>query len=134
MPQGVQATLLGVTLLPGRAGMVPRAGRWVLDAKATLLDLETTADIPTAPYPGLVTLGATENGDLLLADFLHTGALLLDGTADDVLAVGRAMALEAGTCGWTDHTEIMTVGLGTAAGSGRSPTCPPSSPTSARCS
>ncbi|MGW5925582.1 hypothetical protein ACWF2L_04955 [Streptomyces anulatus] len=90
-----------------------RAGRWFLDAKATLLDLETTADIPTAPHPGLVTLGATENGDLLLADLLHTGALLLDGTADDVLAVGRAMALEAGTCGWTDHTEIMTVGLGT---------------------
>ncbi|MFH8692528.1 hypothetical protein ACH4EC_37415 [Streptomyces anulatus] len=65
------------------------------------------------PYPGLVTLEATENGGLLLADLLHTGALLLDGTADDVLAVGTAMALEAGTCGWTDHTEIMTVGLGT---------------------
>lgn len=58
-------------------------------------------------------LGATENGDLLLADLLHTGTLLLEGTADDVLAVGRAMALEAGTCGWTDHTEIMTVSLGT---------------------
>lgn len=100
-------------LLPARAGMVHRARRWVLDAKATLLNLETTADIPTTPYLGLVTLGATENGDLLLADLLHTGALLLDGTADDVLAVGRAMALEAGTCGWTDHTEIMTVGLGT---------------------
>ncbi|KAB2587489.1 hypothetical protein [Streptomyces arboris] len=57
--------------------------------------------------------GATENGDLLVADLLHTGTLLLEGTADDVLAVGRAMALEAGTCGWTDHTEIMTVGLGT---------------------
>ncbi|MGW6639494.1 hypothetical protein ACWGIT_20490 [Streptomyces cyaneofuscatus] len=60
-----------------------------------------------------MTLGATENGDLLLADLLHTGTLFLEGTADDVLAVGRAMALEAGTCGWTDHTEIMTVGLGT---------------------
>ncbi|MEU5561457.1 LysM peptidoglycan-binding domain-containing protein [Streptomyces globisporus] len=88
------------------------AGRWVLDAKATLLDVDNGADVPAAPYPGLVTLGATENGDLLLADLLHTGALLLDGTADDVVAVGRAMALEAGTCGWTDHTEIMTVGLG----------------------
>ncbi|MEU2100416.1 hypothetical protein ABZ741_39565 [Streptomyces globisporus] len=88
------------------------AGRWVLDAKATLLD-NAADDAPAAPYPGLVTLGATENGDLLLADLLHTGALLLDGTADDIVAVGRAMALEAGTCGWTDHTEIMTVGLGT---------------------
>ncbi|MCX4657333.1 LysM peptidoglycan-binding domain-containing protein [Streptomyces microflavus] len=88
-------------------------GRWVLDSKAKLLDTETAPDVPEAPYPGLVTLGATENGDLLLADLLHTGTLLLEGTADDVLAVGRAMALEAGTCGWTDHTEIMTVGLGT---------------------
>ncbi|MEU5329241.1 hypothetical protein [Streptomyces parvus] len=89
------------------------AGRWVLDAKTALLDLDNAADdAPAAPYPGLVTLGTTENGDLLLADLLHTGALLLDGTADDIVAVGRAMALEAGTCGWTDHTEIMTVGLG----------------------
>ncbi|MFD8118639.1 hypothetical protein [Streptomyces microflavus] len=88
-------------------------GRWVLDSKAKLLDTETPPDVPDAPYPGLVTLGATEHGDLLLADLLHTGTLLLEGTADDVLAVGRAMALEAGTCGWTDHTEIMTVGLGT---------------------
>ncbi len=91
----------------------PGPGRWVLDSKAQLLDAETAPDIPDAPYPGLVTLGATENGDLLLADLLHTGVLLLEGTVDDVLAVGRAMALEAGTCRWTDHTEIMTVGLGT---------------------
>ncbi|MFI5727033.1 hypothetical protein [Streptomyces cyaneofuscatus] len=98
-------------LAPFAAGSGP--GRWVLDSKAKLLDTETTPDVPNAPYPGLVTLGATENGDLLLADLLHTGTLLLEGTADDVLAVGRAMALEAGTCGWTDHTEIMTVGLGT---------------------
>ncbi|KND25900.1 hypothetical protein ACFYT5_03115 [Streptomyces anulatus] len=93
--------------------MVPRAGRWVLNAKATLLAPRNHGEHPTAPYPGPVTLEATENGGLLLADLLHTGALLLDGTADAVLAVGRAMALETGTCGWTDHTEIMTVGLGT---------------------
>ncbi|MCD9899749.1 hypothetical protein LUR56_05715 [Streptomyces sp. MT29] len=98
-------------LAPFSTGSGP--GRWVLDSKAKLLDTETASDVPDAPYPGLVTLGATENGDLLLADLLHTGTLLLEGTADDVLAVGRAMALEAGTCGWTDHTEIMTVGLGT---------------------
>ncbi|WP_190010394.1 hypothetical protein, partial [Streptomyces anulatus] len=82
--------------------MVPRAGRWVLNAKATLLAPRNHGEHPTAPYPGPVTLEATENGGLLLADLLHTGALLLDGTADAVLAVGRAMALETGTCGWTD--------------------------------
>ncbi|WP_127361592.1 bacterial transcriptional activator domain-containing protein [Actinacidiphila soli] len=65
-----------------------------------------------APYPGLVTLGATQDSELLLANLLNTGALLLDGDPGNVLAVTRAMALEAGTSGWTDHTEIVTVGLG----------------------
>ncbi|MDG9687843.1 hypothetical protein QC334_34810 [Streptomyces sp. DH18] len=41
---------------------------------------------PHRPLPRARHLGATENGDLLLADLLHTAALLLDGTADDVLA------------------------------------------------
>ncbi|MEU4266089.1 LysM peptidoglycan-binding domain-containing protein [Streptomyces argenteolus] len=85
-------------------------GVWGLDPAATLLDEAATADVP-APYPGLVTLGATEDGDLLLADLMHR-VLLLDGQPGDVLAVTRALALEAGTCGWSDHTDIITVGLG----------------------
>ncbi|MFF9690478.1 LysM peptidoglycan-binding domain-containing protein [Streptomyces sp. NPDC014623] len=95
-------------LAPFTAGEEP--GVWVLDPKAVLLDEETAAQIP-APYPGLVTLGATEDGDLLLVNLLNR-VLLLDGEPDDILAVTRALALEAGTCGWSDHPEIMTVGLG----------------------
>ncbi|MCX4515951.1 LysM peptidoglycan-binding domain-containing protein [Streptomyces sp. NBC_01619] len=89
-----------------------KPGTWVLDPSAPLLDSEETGNVP-APYPALVTLGATDDGDLLLADLLHTRALLLDGDAGDVLAVARAMTLEAGTSSWSDHTEIVTVGLGT---------------------
>ncbi|MFJ8620230.1 LysM peptidoglycan-binding domain-containing protein [Streptomyces clavifer] len=85
-------------------------GVWVLDPAAALLDEAAALEVP-APCPGLVTLGATEDGDLLLVDLMHR-VLLLDGEPDDVLAVTRALALEAGTCGWSDHTDIITVGLG----------------------
>ncbi|MET7621934.1 LysM peptidoglycan-binding domain-containing protein [Streptomyces sp. NPDC005408] len=97
-------------LPPFAAGDVP--GTWVRDPESPLLDGDAAGEVP-APYPSLVTLGATEDGALLLANLLHTGALLLDGQADDILAVARALALEAGTCSWSDHTEIITVGLGT---------------------
>ncbi|WP_127354556.1 hypothetical protein [Actinacidiphila soli] len=96
-------------LPPFTAGRTP--GTWALDPACPLLDGDTAHQVP-APYPGLVTLGATEDGELLLANLLNTGALLLDGDPGDLLAVTRAMALEAGTSGWSDHTEIVTVGLG----------------------
>ncbi|MCW2874808.1 LysM peptidoglycan-binding domain-containing protein, partial [Actinacidiphila oryziradicis] len=96
-------------LPPFAAGNAP--GTWILDPVCPLLSGDALREVP-APYPGLVTLGADENADLLLVNLLYTGALLLDGGDDDVLAVGRALALEAGTSGWTDHTEIVTIGLG----------------------
>ncbi|MEU6346247.1 LysM peptidoglycan-binding domain-containing protein [Streptomyces sp. NPDC046977] len=89
----------------------PAAGVWVLDSDLPLLPAEQAREVP-APYPGLVTLGAAESGDLVLIDLFHTGGLLLDGAAEDVLAVARALALEAGTSAWSDHTEVLTVGLG----------------------
>ncbi|MEU1623130.1 LysM peptidoglycan-binding domain-containing protein [Streptomyces sp. NPDC005722] len=87
------------------------AGVWVLDGGLPLLPAEQARQVP-APYPGLVTLGAAESGDLVLINLFQTGGLLLDGTPEDVLAVARALALEAGTSAWTDHTEVLTVGLG----------------------
>ncbi|MFJ5218711.1 hypothetical protein ACIP98_28820 [Streptomyces sp. NPDC088354] len=87
-------------------------GVWVLDALSPLLPAEQARDVP-APYPGLVTIGAAGNGDLVLVDLFRTRGLLLDGTPDDVLAVARALALEAGTSAWSDYTEVLTVGLGT---------------------
>ncbi|MFD8078221.1 LysM peptidoglycan-binding domain-containing protein [Streptomyces sp. NPDC059718] len=87
------------------------AGVWALDSGLPLLLAEQAREVP-APYPGLVTLGAAESGDLVLINLFQTGGLLLDGTPEDVLAVGRALALEAGTSAWSDHTEVLTVGLG----------------------
>ncbi|MEV6786820.1 LysM peptidoglycan-binding domain-containing protein [Streptomyces sp. NPDC051098] len=89
-----------------------QAGMWRLDPDSPLLDGDTAGAEP-APYPGLVTLGSTETGELLLTNLLHQRTILLDGEADDGVAVARALTLEAGTSIWSDHTEILTVGLGT---------------------
>ncbi|WP_328965610.1 LysM peptidoglycan-binding domain-containing protein [Streptomyces virginiae] len=108
----------GVTLLldepaealaPFISGPDPRT--WILDPQATLMSTEDLQD-GQAPYPGLVTLGADDTG-LVLADLTTCRVLLLEGSPDEVLAVARALALELGTCTWTDYSEILTAGLGT---------------------
>ncbi|MFE9933672.1 LysM peptidoglycan-binding domain-containing protein [Streptomyces sp. NPDC005533] len=109
----------GVTLLldepaepipPFTAG--PDTHTWVLDPQAAPASPGKLPDVQVAPYPGLVTLGADHQG-LLLADLTTCRVLLLDGTADENLEVARALALELGTCRWTDYSEILTTGLGT---------------------
>ncbi|MEV7617010.1 LysM peptidoglycan-binding domain-containing protein [Streptomyces sp. NPDC089799] len=93
---------------PFTAGPSPRM--WTLDKQAGLLSAKQLADVH-APYPGLVTLGADADG-LVLIDLMTCQVLLLDGTPEEVLEVARALALELGTCGWTDYSEILTTGLG----------------------
>ncbi|MFE5488966.1 LysM peptidoglycan-binding domain-containing protein [Streptomyces virginiae] len=108
----------GVTLLldepanplpPFTAG--PDTRTWILDPQGTIASPAEVHDVQ-APYPGLVTLGADDQG-LLLADLTTCRVLLLDATDDEVLEVARALALELGTCRWTDYSEILTTGLGT---------------------
>lgn len=84
---------------------------WILDSQAVVPPAADLQDVE-APYPGLVTLGATDDG-LLVADLMTCRVLLLDGTPDEVLEVARALALELGTCKWSDYSEILTAGLGT---------------------
>ncbi|MEU9033366.1 LysM peptidoglycan-binding domain-containing protein [Streptomyces sp. NPDC048352] len=95
-------------LAPFTAG--PDSRTWTLDPAAVLPDPEALKDVE-APYPGLVSLGAHQDG-LLLADLTTCDILLLDGTPEEVLEVARALALELGTSGWTDYSEILTAGLG----------------------
>ncbi|MFF3214157.1 LysM peptidoglycan-binding domain-containing protein [Streptomyces sp. NPDC002886] len=96
-------------IAPFAAG--PDALTWILDNQAVLPPATDLQDVE-APYPGLVTLGATDDG-LLLADLMTCRVLLLDGTPDEILEVARALALELATCKWTDYSEILTTGLGT---------------------
>ncbi|MFE9847125.1 LysM peptidoglycan-binding domain-containing protein [Streptomyces goshikiensis] len=115
--RGARLDASGVTLLldepappvaPFTAGPASRV--WALDPAAQLFTGEELADVQ-APYPGLVTLGADADG-LVLIDLMTCRVLLLDGPDEDVLEVARAVALELGTCAWTDYSEILTTGLG----------------------
>ncbi|MGW8767864.1 LysM peptidoglycan-binding domain-containing protein [Streptomyces sp. NPDC055815] len=86
-------------------------GRWVLDRAQDLLDPASAAGVP-APYPGLVTLGTDPEGNHLLINLNVSRVLLLDGTPTAVRDTARVLALEAATSTWSDHAEIITVGLG----------------------
>ncbi|MFE3865066.1 LysM peptidoglycan-binding domain-containing protein [Streptomyces goshikiensis] len=115
--RGARLDASGVTLLldepappvaPFTAGTAPRV--WALDPAAELLAADQLADVQ-APYPGLVTLGADTDG-LVLIDLMTCRVLLLDGPDEEVLEVARAVALELGSCVWSDYSEILTTGLG----------------------
>ncbi|MER5638206.1 LysM peptidoglycan-binding domain-containing protein [Kitasatospora sp. NPDC002227] len=86
-------------------------GWWVLDERADLLDEQHAARVP-APYPGLLSLGRDEDGVQLLANMPFHQVVLLDGAAEQVREVARAMALDAATCPWADHVDVLTAGFG----------------------
>ncbi|MFF1511915.1 LysM peptidoglycan-binding domain-containing protein [Streptomyces sp. NPDC058326] len=86
-------------------------GCWTLDRTQPLLDSDTAASVP-APYPGLLTLGTDPDDNHLLINLTLSRVLLLDGTPDAVRDTARVLALEAATSTWSDHSEIITVGLG----------------------
>lgn len=84
---------------------------WVLPSDAVLLDEETARDVP-APYPGLVTIGSTEAGDLLLLNLPQMPALLLDGNPLHITEVCTSLALELAMNPWASDAEVVTVGFG----------------------
>ncbi|MGX1915346.1 LysM peptidoglycan-binding domain-containing protein [Streptomyces phaeochromogenes] len=88
-----------------------QGGWWVLPADAVLLDEEAARDVP-APYPGLVTIGSTEAGDLLLLNLAYMPALLLDGDPVHITEVCTSLALELGKSPWASDVEVVVVGFG----------------------
>ncbi|WP_427169005.1 LysM peptidoglycan-binding domain-containing protein (plasmid) [Streptomyces sp. C1-1] len=88
-----------------------QGGWWVLPLEAALLDEEAARDVP-APYPGLVTIGHTEAGDLLLLNLAALPALLLDGNPVHITEVCTSLALEVGMSPWATDVEVVTVGFG----------------------
>ncbi|MFJ5779253.1 hypothetical protein [Streptomyces sp. NPDC093094] len=94
------------------APFVPgRGGWWTLPADAGLLAEETARDV-SAPYPGLVTLGSTASGELLLVNLAQLPALLLDGDPVHVTEVCTSIALELSMSPWATDIEIIAVGFG----------------------
>ncbi len=88
-----------------------KAGWWVLSSDAVLLDEEAAREVP-APYPGLVTIGSTKAGDLLLLNLAQLPALLLDGNPVHITEVCTSLALELGMSPWASEVEVVTVGFG----------------------
>jgi nucleoid-associated protein YgaU len=86
-------------------------GWWVLDADAVLLDEDAARDVP-APSPGLVTIGSTEKGDLMLLNLARTSALLLDGNPVHITEVCTSLALELGMSPWASDVEVVVIGFG----------------------
>ncbi|MEU9370698.1 hypothetical protein AB0D71_39825 [Streptomyces avermitilis] len=88
-----------------------QAGWWVLPAEAVLLDEETAREVP-APCPGLVTIGSTEAGDLLLLNLPQVPALLLDGNPVHITEMCTSLALELAMSPWASDVEVVTIGFG----------------------
>ncbi|WP_405576249.1 hypothetical protein [Streptomyces sp. NBC_01092] len=86
-------------------------GWWVLPSDAVLLDEASAHEVP-APYPGLVTIGSTEAGDLLLLNLAQVPALLLDGNPVHITEVCTSLALELGMSPWANEVEIVAIGFG----------------------
>jgi nucleoid-associated protein YgaU len=107
-----------VEVLPEDAAQDPAApfvsgqgGWWALPSDAVLLDDEAAREVP-APYPGLVTVGTTRTGDLLLLNLAALSALLLDGNPVHITEVCTSLALELGMSPWASEVEVVTVGFG----------------------
>ncbi|MGW0770772.1 LysM peptidoglycan-binding domain-containing protein [Streptomyces sp. NPDC002676] len=88
-----------------------QGGWWILPADAVLLGEEEAREVP-APYPGLVTIGSTEAGGLLLLNLAQLPALLLDGNPVHITEVCTSLALELGMSPWAGEVEVVTVGFG----------------------
>ncbi|MFE6942225.1 hypothetical protein [Streptomyces chartreusis] len=88
-----------------------QGGWWVLPPDAVLLDEEAAREVP-APYPGLVTTGTTETGDLLLLNLVQLPALLLDGSPVHITEVCTSLALELGMSPWASEVEVVVIGFG----------------------
>ncbi|MFE0930221.1 LysM peptidoglycan-binding domain-containing protein [Streptomyces mutabilis] len=94
------------------APFVPgEGGWWLLDAGGVLLDEDAARDVP-APCPGLVTIGSTDKGDLVLLNLARTCALLLDGNPVHITEVCTSLVLELGMSPWAGDVEVVTVGFG----------------------
>lgn len=100
--------LAGEPRAPFAAG---KGGWWVLPADAVFLE-EDAARAAPAPYPGLVTVGSTEAGDLVLLNLARVPALLLDGNPVHITEVCTSLALEYGMSPWAGEVEVVTIGFG----------------------
>ncbi|MEU5417785.1 LysM peptidoglycan-binding domain-containing protein [Streptomyces sp. NPDC020667] len=86
--------------------------RWWCPARTNdLLGDDDVREI-TAPYPALVSIGATDSGEPVLINLEAAGILRLQGSEEDVRAVIRAMAVELASGQLADDTSLLLSGTG----------------------
>ncbi|MBZ3906556.1 LysM peptidoglycan-binding domain-containing protein [Streptomyces griseiscabiei] len=100
-----------LTLEPLPPFAAGRAGWWVLPGDSELLNDEAAREVP-APYPGLVTVGSTADGHLLLVNLAQLPTLLLDGDPTRVAEVCTSLAVEIGMSPWGGVVEVVVIGFG----------------------
>ncbi|GGT28156.1 membrane protein [Streptomyces kurssanovii] len=112
-PRGVELHLAAVT--PTVAPFFEREDNpivWWCPARGTaILDEDQAADV-IPPYPALVSLGETEEGDAVLVDLESIGLLRLVGSPADVRAVMLALAVELASSKLAPATQIVLAGAG----------------------
>ncbi|MFE9121426.1 LysM peptidoglycan-binding domain-containing protein [Streptomyces sp. NPDC007172] len=112
-PRGVEVYLAAATPLvaPFSEHESNPMAWWCASRGAPLLSEEETADI-TVPYPALVSLGETEDGDAVLVNLESVGVLRLAGHPAEVRAVMLALAVELASCQLAPDTQIVLAGAG----------------------
>lgn len=111
--RGIELHLAAVT--PPVAPFTENEGNptvWTCPARgAALLDEDEAADV-TVPYPALVSLGETEDGDAVLVNLEAISLLRLAGSPADVRAVMLALAVELASSRLAPDTQIVLAGAG----------------------
>jgi DNA-binding SARP family transcriptional activator len=121
-PPTVEAVLLGATTLeillrePVEVAPTPftlsdDGRRWTLPCHIPVPHLETFAEDAVAPLPGLVTLGMSEAGQLLV-NLEAPGLTALAGPAAGARPLLDAMAVEFATAASSGFVQVLLVGFG----------------------
>ncbi|MFJ8015005.1 LysM peptidoglycan-binding domain-containing protein [Streptomyces sp. NPDC096339] len=112
-PRGVELHLAAAT--PPVAPFAEREGNpgvwWCPVAGASLRSEGEVAEL-NPPYPALVSLGETEDGDAVLVDLETVGLLRLAGSPADVRGVMLALAVELASSRLAPTTQIVLAGSG----------------------
>ncbi len=117
----VRLTATDLTLVLACAATARAPGPWLEDGDRTTWTLPRSADtgysLDTraeffAPFPCLVSIGSTGDGEHWLADLERVGTLALTGSPDRCLGVLRHVALELANSTWAEMLSVTLVGYG----------------------
>jgi len=106
--QEIALYLMGPAQLPTPFVAAAEDGTvWTLQSGAIELD----ADLPSAPWPGLVTVGQDDTDAQVLLDLERLGTLGIEGDPQLAPQVLDAMAVELATAAWSENVQVTLVGV-----------------------